>query len=307
MSLPGVTQLRSLKTKLGRRLYPLATTSRSLLQAHRVRLWTESHRLELAHALWRRYSAVAQDNSVREQYRHNEAQVFSQNGEDGLILYILSQIGATNRTIVEYGAGGKTSNALNLVLNFGWKGILIDGSEDELVTLRRRVDLSGADLNLITSWITAESINEVLRSSGVPSDVDVMSIDLDGNDYWIWKAIETTAPRLMIVEYNASLGPHVRRTVPYEPSFVSRDYHHLGWYHGASLEALVSLAAQKGYRLVCCDSAGVNAFFVRNDLGREQLPETTAPRAFYPHAGRLKSADLEAQMREISGHPWLEV
>ena len=121
---------------------------------------------------------------------------------------------------------------------------------------------ANATINLHREFITAENIEALLAKYGVPLEPDLLSIDLDGNDYWVWKAITRYRPRVIVCEYNAALGPNAAKTVPYDP--------HRRWdgssYHGASLRALHNLARQRDYSLVHCEAHGVNCFFIRDDV-----------------------------------------
>jgi hypothetical protein len=109
--------------------------------------------------------------------------------------------------------------------------------------------------------------------------VDILSIDVDGVDYWLWRAATAISPRIVIIEYNASFGPEASVTVPYEPEFDRTEKGVNGHYHGASITALARLANQKGYVLLGCDRAGANAFFLRADLLNDSLYEVPPSRA----------------------------
>lgn len=180
-----------------------------------------------------------------------ERRVRSQHGEDGVLEAIFLAIGTTNRYFVEFGAGTGAECNTALLRERGWSGLWMDGREQPPGSLVRR------------ERITAENINALFSKHSVPDEFDVLSIDLDGVDYWIWKALESRwRPRVVLAEYNANFLPPESVTVPYDPSFqwdASSDY------YGASLSALEKLAARKGCALVYCESSGVNAFFVRSD------------------------------------------
>jgi hypothetical protein len=170
---------------------------------------------------------------------------------------IFARVGATDRSYVEFGCGdGVQCNTAHLRRQ-GWRGLLMDG-----------VDAPGApDAEIHAAWITAENINALLDVHGVSQEPDLMSVDLDGNDWWVWRAI-TRRPRVVVVEYNANLGADDALTIPYDPQH--------RWdgsdYYGASLPALERLGRSKGYTLVYCNTAGVNAFFVRDDLLGGEAP-----------------------------------
>jgi hypothetical protein len=192
---------------------------------------------------------------VFEDLEQYERQVYSQCGEDGVIARIFECIGETNRSFVEFGArdGVELSNTANLRLHHGWQGLLMDGDARADDPLVRR------------EFITAENINELLVKWRVPARPDLMSIDLDGNDYWIWKALDAVLPRVVIVEYNVFFGLHVSKAMAYNPTHVWDETS----YHGASIAAMHALGDQKGYALVYTDTYAPNAYFVL----RSELPE----------------------------------
>lgn len=246
-------------------------------------------------------------------YQAREYQVFSQNGEDGLLLYIFSQIGTNNRFFVEFGAGGATSNTLNLTTQFGWSGVSFDGDEASIAEMRKLYgSLSAADstrtLRAETVWLSEETVKHQISQYGIPTDFDLLSIDIDGIDYWLWRAMEEFRPRVVIVEYNASLGADAKLTIPYERDFYrwNRKWHPAGWYYGASLSAWVELAKSKGYELIACESTGVNAFFVRADLLVPGLLTQTAVEAFHPDARRSAIATQKQQIDELKKFSWVE-
>jgi hypothetical protein len=178
-----------------------------------------------------------------------EAKHCSQNGEDGIIAAILRRVGTTNKFCVEFGVGeGRECNTACLVRK-GWSFLWMDA-------------LEGATEPIKGEYITAENINQLFRKYDVPMAFDLLSIDIDYNTYWVWRAIEGFSPRIAVIEYNASFLPTESVAVAYDPHGVWDGTN----YFGASLLALTKLAAEKGYTLIACDNRGVNAFFVRNDL-----------------------------------------
>jgi len=206
---------------------------------------------------------------------------FSQNDDDGFIDEIFRRIGTTNRHFVEFGVeGGVENNTLALLLA-GWNGLWIEANPSAQAKVRADFaePLNTGQLVLQPSFATAESIEPLLEKSGVPVEPDLLSIDIDGNDYWVWRAITTRRPRVVVVEYNASLGRSARLIQPYQPD-TAWD---LTSVFGASLGALEDLGRQKGYALVGCGIRGVNAFFVREDLLADRfLGPYTAETHFEP-------------------------
>ena len=238
---------------------------------------------------------------------------YSQNNEDGILLYIFSQIGTSDRRFVEFGVqDGQQCNAATLALNFGWSGLFMDGDGEGVAAGRRYyADLLGLQarrVRFVQCFATAENINQVLRDNGVLGEIDLLSIDVDGNDYWIWQAISAVHPRVVAIEYNASFGSERSVTIPYKPDFVATQHHPSGFYHGASLVALTNLAHLKGYTLIGCDNNGVNAFFVRRDMANGKLREVAAQDAYFPHARRqMRGYNSQAQFDMIKHLPLVEV
>lgn len=210
--------------------------------------------------------------------------VYSDNEEDGILLYIFSLIGTVNKRLVDIGSAAiDGSNCANLIINHGWLGLLFDGNDQAIAAANtfyaKHLYTKKFPPTLVPSWITVENINIFLTEQGFVGEIDLLSIDIDGVDYWIWKAIDCIAPRVVVVEYQDILGPDRALTVPYRPDFRRDDYPvnaNVPLYVGASLPAFVKLARTKGYRLVGCNRYGYNAFFVRSGIGEDCLPEVDA-------------------------------
>ena len=207
--------------------------------------------------------------------------VYSQNDEDGIIAEIFRRIGAKSRTFVEFGVEtGVECNTAKLLVE-GWHGLWIEANPKSAAAIRANFAPFIADgtLSLSESRVSAENINSLIAQSGLRGEIDFLSIDIDYNDYWVWKAIDVVSPRVVAIEYNATLRPPMSLVVPYRPD--------AEWdgsnFQGASLEALVKLGAEKNYRIVGCSIAGVNAFFVRADLcGDRFLEPATAQEHYEP-------------------------
>lgn len=229
----------------------------------------------LQHA-WRR---VPREAGSVPTFPEVEFSTFSQNGEDGILLYLFSLIGTTNRRVVEIGAGDAIEcNAANLIVNHGWTGLLIDGSEKNLARGRRfYATRSNAwrfhrlPPTIVSAWITRDNVNELLASHEFAGDIDLLSLDIDGTDYWIWEAITVVKPRVVVVEFNNRWAADRAVTVPYRDAFVDQG----NGQFGASLAAFEKLAERKGYRLVGANSPSTNAFFVRREIAPDLLPSVT--------------------------------
>jgi len=194
----------------------------------------------------------------------HEYQVYSQNGEDGIIHEIFKRIGATNKFFVEFGsANGIECNTLLLLMQ-DWKGCWLDGSDENLKFIKQKFGfMIGKQLSVMKSFITAENIEESFSSLKVPEEFDLLSIDIDGNDYWVWKAISSYHPRVVIIEYNSLFPPPIEFIINYDAHKI---YPPTISHFGASLKSLEILGKKKGYALVGCNFTGTNAFFVRDDL-----------------------------------------
>jgi len=239
------------------------------------------------------------DLDQRTTLRGNEFKVFSQNGEDGILLYMFSKIGTTNRTFVEFGIqNGKECNTANLSLNFGWNGLLMDCDENCIAKAKEYYNPIPR-VKIAQHFITAENINKILLENEVKGEIDLLSVDIDGNDYWVFKAINAVKPRVVMIEYNAVLGTDKSLTVDYDPNFVIE-----GHYYGASLPALAKLANSKGYRLVGCESSGTNSFFLREDLLSKDLHEVSVEEAYYPS---LYEKSMSYYYELVKDRKWTEV
>jgi hypothetical protein len=196
---------------------------------------------------------------------HYERQVFSQNGEDGMLAEIFKRIGVKSKVFVECGVGDGLENNTAFLLFQGWRGYWIDGDANFANEIRQRFQkpLSDERLKLHQSFITVENIAEIFSTLKVPHEFDCLSLDIDRNTYHIWKALACFRPRVVVIEYNASFAPDVEWVVNYDPVRCWNG----SMYFGASLKSLQILGEEMGYFLVGCDFAGANAFFIR---GAEQ-------------------------------------
>jgi hypothetical protein len=219
-----------------------------------------------------------------------ELRVFSQNGEDGAIEEVLRRVGTGGGGFVEFGVGtGVEGNCVFLASVLGWAGLFMEADPDLFATLDARYE-GFRGVRTVRAQVGPENVDALLADHAPSPEPDVLSIDVDGIDYWIWRALRAR-PRLVVIEYNAHLGPQAELVQPLEPRVAWDGSDHFG----ASLAALRALAAAKGYRLVHTDLAGVNAFFVRADLagpfGPEEAVPARAPNYFLaggghpPHAG----------------------
>lgn len=227
------------------------------------------------------YRALKERGGELPSFADVEFRAYSQNGEDGILLYVFSLIGMGQRRCVEICAGdGLQCNSANLIINHGWHGLLVDGDEALIERGRayyaRHGDTFCFPPRLLHSWITRENVNSLLRTNGFEGSIDLLSLDIDGVDYWIWDALEAVRPRVVIAEIQCIWGEDRSVTVPYAPDFRARFVDGFGIYSGASLPAFVKLARRKGYRLVGVQRLGFNAVFVADGVGEDLLPEVPA-------------------------------
>lgn len=235
--------------------------------------------------------------------------VHSQFEEDGILLILFGLLGMTNRQCIELCCGdGIECNSANLILHHGWSGILCDGDAANVRAaerfFRRCRTTKIWPPTVAHSWLTAENVNGFLQEYGAQVEPDLLSIDVDGNDYWLWKAIDVITPRVVAIEINHLWAADRAVTVPYDPRFKAALTTHGSDYAGASLPAMIKLGRQKGYRLVAVNRFATNAFFVRNGLGEQSLPEIEAAGCFdHPRArfGR------ERRLPGVVDRTWVDV
>jgi hypothetical protein len=233
-----------------------------------------------------------------------EFKVFSQFGEDGIIQYLISKVPIENQIFIELGVGDYSeSNTRFLLMNNNWKGIIVNTGTEHIEFIhdtKQRDFAYRYDINAISAFINKDNVNNLIRESGVPKDIGLLSLDIDSNDYWIWEAITTVSPRIFVVEYNSTFGPDHAISVPYKPDFDRTATHYSNLYFGASLQAFCLLAKKKGYQFVGSNSAGVNAFFVRQDVVG-QLPKLTAKEGYVANRYR-ESRGPRGEFTYISDH-----
>ena len=226
--------------------------------------------------------------------------VFSQWGEDGIVQWLIKIVPIDNPVFVEFGVQDYSeSNTRFLLVNNNWSGLVIDGSESNIERIRRDDIYWRYNLNAICAFVTRENINSLLAAGGISGDIGLLSIDVDGNDYWIWESINCISPRIVVIEYNARFGNQRTVAVPYDLNFVRSTAHYSMIYYGASLAALAFLAEKNGYALVGCNSAGNNAFFVRKDVLPGNLRVLSVAEAYNPAQFR-ESRDTRGNLQFLS-------
>jgi hypothetical protein len=198
----------------------------------------------------------------------------SQNEEDGLLLALFKRIGTTDRRCVEIGCGLNGGNSGFLVGECGWSGLMVDADRHKIESIKIRY--AGHAVIANKHRVTRENINTIVEMHGFAGQLDFLSLDIDGNDYWVWEALTACSPRVVALEFNWLFGPERSVSIPYDPEF-RLDRVATRAYRGASLSALTHLAQRKGYRLVA--SERVNAFYMRNDVAPD-IPAIPVSRGY---------------------------
>ena len=239
-----------------------------------------------------------------------EFQVFSQWGEDGIIQYLIHVLDIPHKTFIEFGVEDyQESNTRLLAILNNWSGLIIDGDKRNFKKFSRHDSVAWRnDVQFLCAFITAENIEQLIATflvRGFSPEIGLLSVDIDGMDYWVLKQIESIRPIILILEYNSvfELAPI---TIPYSADFVWRNKEGMHQYWGAGLASLHQLASQKGYIFIGCNSAGNNAFFVRSDkwvpaLPKPSLEEGYVRAKFNEGGGRLNKTVNGQKARDFQG------
>jgi hypothetical protein len=199
-----------------------------------------------------------------------EFQVYSQWGDDGIIQFLIRYLDIDDKRFVEFGVENyKECNTRFLLVNNNWTGLVMDGSAMNVKQIKDEEIYWKYNLTACSEFVTAENINGLLSKNGFAGDLGLLHIDIDGNDYWVWKAIEVSKPIIVIVEYNSVFGFDNPWTIPYTQDFVRTTFHQSNLYFGASILSLCDLAKEKGYIFIGCNSNGNNAYFIREDKKKD--------------------------------------
>ena len=267
----------------------------------------EAFHQQLQQQILHQHKAAIKAGDVLDNISDAGFRCYSQFEEDGIILYILAAIGMKTRRVVEMCCGsGSECMAANLIINHGFEGLLLDG-DDISIRNANRFFASKKDclLNQPTirkAWITRDNVNELL--SDMAGEVDVLSLDMDGIDYWVWEAIEAINPRLCVFETHNLVPGDLSITVPYDPGFNC-------WskkgddklFRSVSLPAMVKLSKRKGYRLIGTHRHGFNAFFLREDLAPDIFPEVSVD-SVHDNPWTRKQVEMWPRIKDMG---WVEV
>ncbi len=236
------------------------------LESIQVNLEKQSQRLENIQRTLGRVESRQLNEHDNNKLVDYEFQVFSQWGEDGIIQFLIRNLNIDKKIFIEFGVEDYTqANTRFLLVNNNWSGLVIDGSEANILKVKSDEIYWNFNLKAVRAFITKDNINEIIVQNGIKGEIGILSIDIDGNDYWVWQAINVIDPTIVIIEYNHRFERDLSVTIPYDENFVRSTFHHSMIYFGASLKALCRLANSKGYAFVGCNSNGVNAFFVKKD------------------------------------------
>lgn len=230
--------------------------------------------------------------------------VFSEADEDGIFVFVFALIGTANKTFVDIGAAdGINSNCANLAIHFGWHGLFLDANYDKIVRgegfYGKQQDTRIYPPKFVHVLITRDNVNDCITRAGFSGEVDLLSIDIDGNDYWIWDAIRCVSPRVVCIETHVEFGLN-DVVVPYDAHLMTKSNH--PDYFGASLVAMMKLAKRKGYRLIGANKYGYNSIYIRNDIGQDILPEASLE-SVLRHPG---NREWEKQFEAVRGMSYLE-
>ena len=192
---------------------------------------------------------------------------YSQWGEDGIIDWLVEKLPSIPKIFVEFGVEDYRQSNTRLLLKLrNWQGFIMDGSVEHIKNIHNQEIYWRYTLEAKCAFIDRDNINKLIKDAGLNGEIGLLSIDIDGNDYWVWQALDVVQPAIVVCEYNAVLGDNYSLTIPYKPDFQRTEAHHSNLYFGASIRALINLGKEKGYQFMGTSSTGCNAFFVRNDL-----------------------------------------
>ena len=247
-----------------------------------------------------------------------EFKVFSQFGDDGILQYLIHHLSVPklSQTFVEFGVENyEESNTRFLLMSNNWRGLIMDGSEGNMQFVQNSSYYWKHDLTAKAAFIDAENINDLISSAGYSAEIGILSVDIDGNDYWVWDKIDVVNPIIIVAEYNGVFGFKQALSVPYNPIFRRTQAHYSNLYWGCSLAALNHLAIKKGYTFAGCNSAGNNAYFIRNDYCNDNIPKPSLAEGFAEpkfkesrsESGALTYLTGANRLREIRNLPLVDV
>ena len=237
-----------------------------------------------------------------------EFKIFSQWGDDGIIQYLIKNVAIETETFIEFGVENyEESNTKFLMMNDNWSGFVMDGSYKAMNYLKNQSWYWKYSLINKAVFIDKDNINNLLASTGF-SNIGLLHIDIDGNDYHILTEIDLSKlnPSIIIMEYNCVFGKDRFITVPYDKNFIRTKAHYSNLFFGASLPAFDYALSKNGYSLIGCNLAGNNAYFVRNDLLNEKVKKISAEKA-YKESKFRESRNKDYSLSYIDGKARLDL
>ncbi len=245
-------------------------------------------------------------SKTSENIQDYEFKVTSQNGEDGIIQYLINKIPIKNNIFVEFGVESYAeANTRFLLQNDYWSGLIIDGNKKYMESVNNSTLGWKYGIKAVASFITKDNINEIIKGAGIEGEIGILSVDIDGNEYWVLDVIDCVSPQILIVEYNSIFGPTAKITVPYDEKFVRTEKHYSNLYYGASISAITDLANKKGYSLVGSNKFGNNIFFVRADY--QSIEKQISPEKAYVKSKFKESRDENAALTYLSHEEGLKL
>jgi len=281
---------------------------------------TQNQRQQLEHLALLQGRALALQNADRAPLRtlqDAEFKVFSQYGEDGILQYLIRETGITaqEKSFIEFGVQDYVeSNTRFLLMNDNWRGLILDGSAAYMDSVKNQDLYWRYDLTAVAAWIDRDNINDLITGAGFGGGIGILSVDIDGNDYWVWENITAVNPVIVVVEWNSVFGPRHAVSVPYDPAFDRHKAHYSALFWGASISAFAHLGRKKGYALLGSNTAGNNLFFVHEDrLGRltprtpEEAHVVSRFRDSRDRQGNLNYLGGDHRLPEIIDAPLIDV
>lgn len=243
---------------------------------------------------------------IIEDIKNAEFKVFSQWGDDGIIQFLVNYLDMNEKIFIEFGVENyRESNTRFLLMNNNWKGLIMDGSADSIKQIINSEYYWKYDLTAQMLFVDKDNINGFITQNGIAGDIGLLHIDIDGNDYWIWKEISVIQPVVVIMEYNSVFGCDKPWTIPYNKTFYRTDAHYSNLFWGTSLLSICDLANEKGYCFIGTNSAGNNAYFVKK--GKEKNLKALSATEGYTESKYRESRNLNGELTFASGKSRLEI
>lgn len=294
----GMKKVLSLLADINQKVHTLAQTPFSTELSATAQLFLQAKALNHINA--------ANKEQIFNNIQLAEYKVFSQWNDDGIIQFLVENLNIPNKVFIEFGVENYTeANTRFLLMNNNWRGLILDGSASNIEHVKRQEFYWKYELTAVNSFVTAENINRTIKENGFAGEIGLLHIDVDGNDYWIWKAIDTVNPVIVIMEYNSVFGDEMPWVTPYKDSFYRTDAHYSNLYFGASITSLVDLGEEKGYTFIGSNSHGNNAYFIRNDHAGA-FRKLSAKEGYVVSKFR-ESRDEKGELTYLTGHDRLKL